>query len=126
MLALINILSLQRKIEKIHENIARGDLEGLQHNLTRKKLVMSKDDNGHGLLHKAVYYGQRELVDFLLDKYPETLEVKDWVSGFFTVYVSFVCFDLGFQRYSFNSIMAFSFLHTLNGGLFRNALNGRE
>ena len=44
---------------------------------------MSKDDNGHGLLHKAVFYGQRELVDFLLDKYPETLEVKDWVSKFF-------------------------------------------
>ena len=76
-------LFFQRKIEKIHENIARGDLEGLQHNLTRKKLVMSKDDNGHGLLHKAVFYGQRELVDFLLDKYPETLEVKDWVSKFF-------------------------------------------
>ena len=44
---------------------------------------MSKDDNGHGLLHKAVYYGQRELVDYLLEKYPETLEVKDWVSLFF-------------------------------------------
>ena len=46
---------------------------------------MSKDDNGHGLLHKAVYYGQRELVDYLLEKYPETLEVKDWVSLFFSI-----------------------------------------
>jgi hypothetical protein len=32
------------------------------------------------MLPKAVYYGQRELVDYLLEKYPETLEVKDWVS----------------------------------------------
>ena len=78
-----SFILFQRKIEKIHENITRGDLEGLQHNLTRRKLVMSKDDNGHGLLHKAVYYGQRELVDYLLEKYPETLEVKDWVSLFF-------------------------------------------
>ena len=46
---------------------------------------MSKDDNGHGLLQKAVYYGQRELVDYLLEKYPETLEVKDWVSLFFSI-----------------------------------------
>lgn len=56
-----------------------GDLDGLERLITRRKLALSKDDNGLGLLHKAVYHGQREVVDWLLEKHPETLEVKDWV-----------------------------------------------
>jgi hypothetical protein len=45
------------------------------------KLATSKDENGHGLLHKAVYYGHRDIVDWLIEKYPEALEVHDWVSN---------------------------------------------
>ena len=48
--------------------------------LTRRKLALSKDDHGLGLLHKAVYHGNRELVEWILEKFPEALEVKDWVS----------------------------------------------
>ena len=40
----------------------------------------SKDDKGHGLLHKAVFHGHREIVHWLIEKFPETTEVKDWVS----------------------------------------------
>jgi ankyrin repeat protein len=57
-----------------------GDLTALQAQLTRRKLAISKDDNGYGLLHKAVYNGQRDIVEWLIEKYPESLEVKDWVS----------------------------------------------
>ena len=40
---------------------------------------MSKDENGHGLLHKAVYHGHTDIVYWLLENYPETVDVKDWV-----------------------------------------------
>ena len=60
--------------------MVKGDLEALQQQLTRKKLALSKDDNGLGLLHKAVYHGHREIVEWLLEKHPETLKVSDWVS----------------------------------------------
>ena len=72
---------MQRKIEKIHETVVKGDLEKLESLLTRRKLALSKDDNGLGLLHKAVYHGHREIAEFLLEKYPEVMEVKDWVSS---------------------------------------------
>ena len=71
---------MQRKIEKIHETVVKGDLETLQNLITRRKLALSKDDNGLGLLHKAVYHGHREIAEWLLEKYPESLGVKDWVS----------------------------------------------
>ena len=69
-----------KKIELLHEGAAKGNLKKMQANLTRKKLAISKDENGHGLLHKAVYFGHRDIAEWLLDKYPETNEVKDWVS----------------------------------------------
>ena len=58
----------------------KGYLQGAQTALSRMKLATSKDENGHGLLHKAVYYGHRDIVDWLIEKYPEALEVHDWVS----------------------------------------------
>ncbi len=58
-----------------------NDLDELQSQLTRRKLAVSKDDNGHGLLHKAVYLGHKDMALWLLDKYPETAEVRDWVSN---------------------------------------------
>lgn len=73
-----HLKSLQRKIEKLHETVVTGDLEALQNQLTRRKLALSKDDSGLGLLHKAVYHGHREIVEWLLEKHPECLEVKDW------------------------------------------------
>lgn len=49
--------------------------------MTRMKLAVSKDENGHGLLHKAVFHGHRDIVEWLIEKYPETLDMRDWVSG---------------------------------------------
>ena len=39
-----------------------------------------KDENGTGLLHKAVYYNHRDIVDWLIDKYPDSMGVRDTVS----------------------------------------------
>ncbi len=75
-----SVPSYMKKIEHLHECVVRGDLEELQANLTRRKLAVSKDDNGHGLLHKAVFLGHKEVALWLLDRFPETAEVRDWVS----------------------------------------------
>ena len=74
------LISLQTKIEALHEGVVKGDLPLVQSLLTRMKLAVSKDENGHGLLHKAVYHGHRDIAEWLVDKYPETMSVKDWVS----------------------------------------------
>ena len=70
----------QKKIEQLHEAVVKNNLSELQANLTRRKLAVSKCDTGHGLLHRAVYHGHRDIAAWLLDKFPETAEVKDWVS----------------------------------------------
>ena len=69
----------QRKIEQLHEAVVNGDLKSVQSHLTRRKLALSKDENGHGLLHKVVYFGHRDIYDWLANTYPETLETRDWV-----------------------------------------------
>lgn len=80
----MDIASPQTKIERLHESVVKGDLAELQSQLTRRKLAVSKDDNGHGLLHKAVYLGHRDVAAWIVDKFPETAEVKDWVSQSWT------------------------------------------
>lgn len=71
---------MQRKIEQLHKAVVRNDLTELQNNLKRRKLAVCKDDNGHGLMHRAVYQGSKDIVLWLLEKFPESAEVKDWVS----------------------------------------------
>ena len=44
------------------------------------KSTMQQDENGTGLLHKAVYYNHRDIADWLMDKYPESMTVRDNVS----------------------------------------------
>jgi hypothetical protein len=76
-----NCTFFQTKIETLHEAVVKGDLKAVQSLMTRMKLAVSKDENGHGLLHKAVFHGHRDIVDWLIEKYPESLEVKDWVKN---------------------------------------------
>lgn len=47
----------------------------------RLPLAMCKDRAGAGLLHKAVFRSQREVVDWLLTNYPDTVHLKDRVSA---------------------------------------------
>jgi trehalose-6-phosphate synthase len=73
-------IPFQKKIEHIHECVVNADLSELQSSLSRRKLSVSKDDKGFGLLHKAVFMGHKEVAEWLMEKYPETAEVRDWVS----------------------------------------------
>ena len=93
-----NYFYFQQKIETVHKAVAKGSLREVQALLGKKKLAISKDENGTGLLHKAVYYNHRyhplvtgilrctdltisrDIVDWLVDKYPESMGVRDNVS----------------------------------------------
>ena len=54
-----NYFYFQQKIETVHKAVAKGSLREVQALLGKKKLAISKDENGTGLLHKAVYYNHR-------------------------------------------------------------------
>ena len=55
----LQLFVFQQKIETIHKAVAKGSLREVQALLGKKKLAVSKDENGTGLLHKAVYYNHR-------------------------------------------------------------------
>lgn len=76
----------------LHEAATKGNLTDLQTLLkpssdgsfTRKKLAVlafSKDPSGTGLLHKAVYYGHRDMVKWLVEHHSGTVNVFDRVGG---------------------------------------------
>ncbi|XP_071517411.1 uncharacterized protein [Panulirus ornatus] len=65
------------KIDLVHDSVEKGNLRDLKALLDRRKLARSKDAQGVGLLHKAVVHGHRDIVDYLITDYPETLEVTD-------------------------------------------------
>lgn len=46
----------------------------------KKKLVLAKDENGVGLLHKAIYYDLKDIYKYLIEKFPNTVSQKDMVS----------------------------------------------
>ena len=58
------------------------------------KLTMQQDENGTGLLHKAVYYNHRDIADWLMDKYPESMTVRDNVST--SIVGEFIFYSLNF------------------------------
>ena len=94
-----NCWSFKTKIESLHEAVVKGDLRAVQSLMTRMKLAVSKDENGHGLLHKAVFHGHRDIVDWLIEKYPESLEVKDWVKKkhIFPLVSKKICLSMSFH-----------------------------
>ncbi|XP_071517412.1 uncharacterized protein [Panulirus ornatus] len=69
--------SYMSKIDLVHDSVEKGNLRDLKALLDRRKLARSKDAQGVGLLHKAVVHGHRDIVDYLITDYPETLEVTD-------------------------------------------------
>lgn len=83
---------LQARIDMIHDAVMKGQLRDLQmllnitspvYSLLKPKaenLVISKDNAGSGLLHKAVYYDYPEIVAWLVSNYPATVHVRDKVN----------------------------------------------
>ncbi|XP_015123171.1 uncharacterized protein LOC107045408 [Diachasma alloeum] len=68
------------KISQAHEAVTRGALAELQKIIAdepKKKLAIAKDAAGIPLLHKAVYHDHQDVVEWLLDNYPNTAVQKD-------------------------------------------------
>ncbi|XP_054015375.1 acyl-CoA-binding domain-containing protein 6-like [Hylaeus anthracinus] len=68
------------KISQVHDAVARGSLSETQRLISeesKKKLTIAKDPSGTPLLHKAVYYDQPEIVEWLVQNYPITVQQKD-------------------------------------------------
>lgn len=70
------------KISQIHDAVIRGSLPEVQRIVEgepKKKLVIAKDSTGTPLVHKAVYYDHQNVVEWIVDNYPTTVEQKDKV-----------------------------------------------
>ncbi|KAF2362817.1 Ankyrin repeat-containing domain [Trinorchestia longiramus] len=65
------------KIDLVHDAAERGSLRDLKTLLDRRKIARSKDSQGLGLMHKAVLSGNTEMVEYLIETYPETITQTD-------------------------------------------------
>lgn len=66
----------------MHDAVSRGSLAEVQKLVTegaKKKLAIAKDPAGIPLLHKAVYYDHLDIVEWLVQNYPITVQQKDRV-----------------------------------------------
>ena len=81
--------AFQTKISRIHDAVVRGSLVEVQRLVDaepKKKLVVAKDSSGTPLIHKAVYYDHQNVLEWIIDNYPSTVEQKDRVP------FNFLCF----------------------------------
>ena len=68
----------------LHEAVSKGqlgDMETLLQEEKGKRLALCKDAAGVPLLHKAVYYNHLDIVKWLVETYPLTVNTKDRVSA---------------------------------------------
>ncbi|RWS09895.1 Tankyrase-1-like protein [Dinothrombium tinctorium] len=65
------------KIEEIHRAVTLGKLRNVQHLIDRKKLAFCRDQMGATPLHKAVIYGQRDIIKYLLEKFGSVIHSRD-------------------------------------------------
>ncbi|XP_061715700.1 uncharacterized protein LOC133523975 isoform X3 [Cydia pomonella] len=79
-----HIEALVNKCEALHEAVEKGSLLELQVQLelldgeyNRKKTVTCLDEAGAGLLHKAVFYDYTDIVEWLVNNYPQLVHQRD-------------------------------------------------
>ena len=58
-----------------------GKLRTVRDQIESNKMAFCRDQLGATPLHKAIIYGQNEIVEFLLDKFPNTVHARDHVSN---------------------------------------------
>ena len=69
--------------------VIRGSLREIQAVLDKRKLATGRDAVGRGLMHKAVLYNHKSVIEWLGKKYPETLHIKDNVNHSYIPLCSF-------------------------------------
>ena len=74
---------IQTKVSQLHDAVIRGSLPDCQKIVAdepKKKLHLAKDSTGTPLLHKAVYYDHQDIVEWLVNQFPDTVQQKDRVN----------------------------------------------
>ncbi|EEC13792.1 hypothetical protein IscW_ISCW021465 [Ixodes scapularis] len=67
----------QERIRSVHEAVVRGNLAEVRQVLTRKRFALSRDHLGASPLHLAVLHGHTDVLNYIVDKFPETLDGPD-------------------------------------------------
>ncbi|CAN8021379.1 unnamed protein product, partial [Ixodes persulcatus] len=65
------------RIRSVHEAVVRGNLAEVRQVLTRKRFALSRDHLGASPLHLAVLHGHTDVLNYIVDKFPETLDGPD-------------------------------------------------
>lgn len=76
----------------MHDAVSRGSLIEAQKLIfeePKKKLAIAKDPAGTPLLHKAVYHDHQDIVEWLVQNYPITIQQKDRVIFIINFYFEF-------------------------------------
>ncbi|CAN7996834.1 unnamed protein product [Ixodes hexagonus] len=65
------------RIRSVHEAVVRGNLPEVRQVLTRKRFALSRDHLGASPLHLAVLHGHTDVLNYIVEKFPETLDGPD-------------------------------------------------
>ncbi|XP_064456948.1 uncharacterized protein LOC135367588 [Ornithodoros turicata] len=65
------------KIKGVHDTVVRGNLDEVKQVLTRKRFALSRDQLGASPLHLAVLHGHTDVLEFIIQRFPETLDGPD-------------------------------------------------
>ncbi|XP_018494867.1 uncharacterized protein LOC100901587 [Galendromus occidentalis] len=65
------------KIRQVHQAVIKGDVKEVKELLTRKRFALSRDVNGASPLHLSILYGHPEVLKYIVEFFPETLDGPD-------------------------------------------------
>ena len=71
----------QDRVQALHAVVEKGDLRVAKETLDRRQLTTARDVSGLPLLHKAVIYEHTDIMRYMLQHFPECLDLTDHVSG---------------------------------------------
>jgi len=80
----------QEKIDAIHEQVIRGDVKTVAGLLDKKGWANARDHYGHSPLHKSVMANQEDIMQWLVDNYPDHIEDRDNVRALMVVRLGYV------------------------------------
>ncbi|XP_022646610.1 serine/threonine-protein phosphatase 6 regulatory ankyrin repeat subunit C-like isoform X2 [Varroa destructor] len=65
------------KIQQVHQAVIKGDVHEVKELLTRKRFALSRDVNGASPLHLSILYGHPDVLKYIVEFFPETLDGPD-------------------------------------------------
>lgn len=89
-----NVPAYMAKISSIHNSAYTGNMRDLQSLLDRKRLAEAQDSVGRGPLHHAVLGNNAQVVRYLVNGYPQCINLGD-VSGRTALHYAAVLQDSG-------------------------------